>query len=148
MDANLPSIEFAFPGALRDRLIAAIQSGSKTSTSSLMREYEVGDEPLPVVGNRGAVIDSTGERVFVIETTEVEVVRLCDVPLKHALSEGEGYLSVAEWRARHTDFWSSDVVRVELGTDFELGDDSLVVLEQFKVLLRVESVVPRGRMSV
>ena len=134
MDANLPSIEFAFPGALRDRLVAAIQSGSKTSTSSLMREYEVSDEPLPIVGHRGAVVDSGGERVFVIETTVVEVVRLCDVPLEHALAEGEGNLSVADWRASHTEFWSSDLMRAELGTNFELGDDSLVVLERFVVL--------------
>ena len=134
MDANRPSIEFAFPGALRDRLIAAIQSGSKTSPSSLMREYEVGDDPLLIVGHRGAVVDSDGERVFLIETTVVKFVRLCDVPLEHALAENEGNLSVADWRANHTDFWSSDLMRAELSTGFELGDDSLVVLEQFVVL--------------
>lgn len=89
MDDKLPSIEFAFPGPLRDRLLAAILSGSKTSTSSLLREYEVGAGPLPVAGLRGAVVNSTGETVFVIETTAVEVARLCDVPLEHALSEGE-----------------------------------------------------------
>ena len=50
MDEKLPPIEFAFPGPLRDRLLDAIQSGLKTSTSSLLREYEVGDEPLPTVG--------------------------------------------------------------------------------------------------
>jgi len=134
MDDKLPPIEFAFPGPLRDRLLNAIQSGLKTSTSSLLREYEVGDEPLPTVGVRGAVIDSAGEPVFVIETTAVEVLRLRDVPLEHALSEGEGYLSVADWRAGHVRFWSSDAVRAELGTDLELSDDSLVVLEQFLVV--------------
>ena len=134
MNEKLPPIEFAFPGPLRDRLLDAIQSGLKTSTSSLLREYEVGDEPLPTVGIRGAAIDSTGEPVFVIETTAVEVVRLCDVPLHHALSEGEGYLTVADWRAGHVRFWSSDAMRAELGRDFELTDDSLVVLEQFLVV--------------
>lgn len=134
MDDELPSIEFAFPGALRDSLIAAIQSGSKTSSSSLLREYGVGDEAVPTVGHRGVVVDSDGEDVFVVETTAVEIVRLCDVPLEHALSEGEGYLSVADWRADHTEFWSSDVMRAELGSDFELDDDSLVVLERFVVV--------------
>lgn len=134
MDNDLPSIEFAFPGALRDSLIAAIQSGSKTSSSSLLREYEVSDEALPVVGHRGAVIDSNGEHVFVVETTAVEIVRLCDVPLEHALAEGEGYLTVEGWRSDHTQFWSSHVVRAELGSDFELDDDSMVVLERFAVV--------------
>jgi uncharacterized protein YhfF len=134
MDEKLPPIEFAFPGPLRDRLLDAIQSGLKTSTSSLLREYEVGDEPLPTVGVRGAAIDSAGEPVFVVETTAVEVVRLCDVPLSHTLSEGEGYLTVADWRAGHVRFWTSDAMRTELGTDFELNDDSLVVLEQFLVV--------------
>jgi len=134
MDDKSPPIEFAFPGPLRDRLLAAIQSGLKTSTSSLLREYEVGAQPLPLIGVRGAAVDSAGETVFVIETTAVEVVRLRDVPLEHALSEGEGYLSVADWRAEHLRFWSSDAMRAELGIDFELTDDSLVVLEQFVVV--------------
>ena len=79
-------------------------------------------------------MDSAGEPVFVVETTAVEVVRLCDAPLSHALSEGEGYLTVAEWRAGHVRFWSSDAMRAELGRGFELNDDSLVVLEQFLVV--------------
>ena len=134
MNDELPMIEFAFPGPLRDSLIAAIESGVKTTTSSLMREYEVEDESLPFVGYRGAVVDSNGEKLFVIETTAVEVVQLRDVPLEHALAEGEGYLSVAEWRAGHTRFWSSAAMRAELGSDFELNDDSLVVLERFAVV--------------
>ncbi|HEV7949485.1 MAG TPA: ASCH domain-containing protein [Glaciihabitans sp.] len=131
MNEQLPSIEFAFPGPLRDRLLSAIQSGVKTATSSLLREYEVSDESLPVVGDRGAVIDSNGERVAVIETTAVRIVPLRDVPLEHALAEGEGYSSVADWRAVHSDFWNSPAVRAELGEDFELTDASLVVLKHF-----------------
>lgn len=131
---ELPAIEFAFPGPLRDSLIAAIESGAKSSTSSLMREYVIGGEPLPRVGQRGAVVDSNGERRFVIETTGVSVVRLRDVPLEHALDEGEGYESVAEWRAGHESFWSSGANRATLGPDFELTDDSLIVLEQFIVV--------------
>ena len=132
MNEELPTIEFAFPGPLRDSLIAAIESGVKTSTSSLLREYEVGNDPLPFVGYRGAVIDSDGRRKLVIETTGVDVVRLDAVSLAHALAEGEGYASVAEWHAGHSRFWSSDEMRAELGADFELSEGSLVVLERFR----------------
>jgi hypothetical protein len=40
---------------------------------------------------------SAGNRVAAIKTTAVRVIRLGDVDLAHALGEGEGYDSVAEW---------------------------------------------------
>ncbi|KQR19083.1 RNA-binding protein [Agreia sp. Leaf335] len=136
MRDQLPVVEFAFPGPLRDRLVDAIRSGAKTATSSLLREYEVGEEALPLVGDVGAVVDSSGERVAVIETTAVRVVALEDVSLEHAIAEGEGYESVADWRAGHTRFWTSAAMRAELGDGFELTDSSLVVLEQFALVER------------
>lgn len=48
---GLPRAEFAFPGPLRDRLVAAILDGSKTATSSLAEEYERLGERLPVAGD-------------------------------------------------------------------------------------------------
>lgn len=38
--AELPKAEFAFPGPLRDRLVAAVLDGSKTATTGLVAEYE------------------------------------------------------------------------------------------------------------
>lgn len=40
--ASLPKAEFAFPGPLRDQLVAAILDGSKTSTTGLVADYEIG----------------------------------------------------------------------------------------------------------
>ncbi|KAF0258089.1 ASCH domain protein [Clavibacter michiganensis subsp. michiganensis] len=133
-DADLPPVEFAFPGPLRDQLVAAIVSGEKTSTSSLLAQYAADDEELPVVGSLGAVIDSAGRPVLVIETTGVEVARLADVPLAHAVDEGEGFTTVAEWRAGHEGFWSSPEVVAELPDGFALDDDTEVVLERFRVV--------------
>lgn len=130
----LPTVEFMFPGQERDRIVAAIRSGAKTSTSSLLRGYEVAAEALPSVGDRGDVLDSDGARILTIETTAVEVVPLRDVPLEHALAEGEGYRSVADWRRAHLRFWTSDAMRAELGRDFEVDDETLVVLERFVVV--------------
>jgi len=46
MDSSreLPRVEFAFPGSLRDKLVGAILDGTKTSTTSMVMEYEVEDE--------------------------------------------------------------------------------------------------------
>ncbi|MER6756878.1 ASCH domain-containing protein [Micromonospora echinofusca] len=132
---DLPAAEFAFPGPLRDSLVAAILAGTKTSTSSLVLGYERSDEPMPEVGQRSAVLDSAGQRVAVIEVTEVRVVRLGDVDLRHALDEGEGYESVAQWRAGHETFWHSAEVRAELGDPgFTVHDDTPVLLERFRLL--------------
>ena len=43
--------EFAFPGPLRDQLVAAILGGAKTTTTGLLDDYERDGEPLarPVI---------------------------------------------------------------------------------------------------
>ncbi|MEV4533731.1 ASCH domain-containing protein [Asanoa sp. NPDC049518] len=135
---DLPTAEFGFPGPLRDKLVAAILSGTKTSTSALRAGYV--DEPLPVVGLVEAVVDSDGRRVAAIELTEVREVRVGDVDLQHAYDEGEGYASVADWRAGHEEFWHSPEVRAELGDpDFTVDDDTLIVAQRFRVVYRADS---------
>ena len=132
---DLPVAEFAFPGPLRDQLVAAILDGRKTTTSGLVADYEHENEPLPQPGLRQAVIDSAGQRVAVIEITAVRVLRLADVDLAHAVGEGEGYATVAEWRAGHEGFWHSAEVRESLGDPgFTVDDDTLVVAETFRLL--------------
>src|SRR6266567_8510364 len=107
--------EFAFPGPLRDQLVAAILSGDKTTTSGLVADYEHEAEPLPRPGDREVVIDSAGEPVTVIELVAVRVIRLVDVDLAHAEGEGEGYGSVADWRTGHEAFWHSAEMRAAMG---------------------------------
>ncbi len=128
-------MEFAFPGALRDRLVAAILSGAKTATTGLVLDYERADEPLPEAGQLLAVVDSADRRVAAIEVTQVRVIRLADVDLQHALDEGEGDESVAEWRAGHEEFWHSAEVRAELGDPhFTVNDDTLVLAQRFRLV--------------
>lgn len=139
MTQGLPIAEFAFPGPLRDRLVAAILSGDKTTTTSLFREYVDSDgdelEPLPQVGARAAVIDSDGRRVCVIEATGVTVCRLAEVTHEHAVAEGEGFTTVAQWRAGHEKFWHSPELRAEFGdAGFTVDDDTMVVCEEFAVV--------------
>jgi uncharacterized protein YhfF len=135
---DLPLMEFEFPGPLRDQLVAAVLSGAKTSTSALVLGYERENEPLPKVGQLYAVVDSEEHRVAVIELTEARVVRVADVDLQHALDEGEGYDSVAEWRAVHERLWHSKQVREELGDPgFTVADDTLVLAHRFRLVYTV-----------
>ncbi|MET9719397.1 ASCH domain-containing protein [Streptomyces rochei] len=131
----LPRAEFAFPGPLRDRLVAAILDGSKTSTTGLVVEYEQDGEPLPEVGQRSVVVDSDDRPVAVVEVTEVRVVPLARVDLAHAVDEGEGYTGVAAWRAGHERFWHSAEMRAALGDPgFEVDDETQAVLERFRLV--------------
>jgi uncharacterized protein YhfF len=132
---DLPRAEFGFPGPLRDQLVGAILSGMKTSTSDLVLEYEREDEPLPEVGQQSAVVDSDDRRVAVIEWTEVRVVRLADADLEHAIDEGEGFESLAQWRAAHETFWHSAQMRESLDDPgFTVNDDTLVLALRFRLV--------------
>jgi uncharacterized protein YhfF len=133
--ASLPTVEFGFPGALRDQLVAAILSGAKTSTTGLVVAYERESEELPEAGHRSVVIDSADQPVAVIEATEVRIVPLAQVDLPHVLDEGEGDTSVASWRAGHEEFWHSQEMRAVMGDPgFTVNDATLAVLVRFRLL--------------
>ncbi|WP_327307546.1 ASCH domain-containing protein [Streptomyces sp. NBC_01298] len=135
---DLPPIEFAFPGPLRDALVAAVLSGAKTTTTAVLADYEAAGDPLPVAGERMVIVDSAGRPVGVLEVTDVRVLRLADVDLRHALDEGEGFASVAEWRSGHEDFWHGPQMREALGDPhFTVDDDTPVVAERFRLVTRL-----------
>jgi uncharacterized protein YhfF len=127
--------EFAFPGPLRDRLVAAVLAGEKTATSSLLVEWEHDGEPLPQAGQLTTVVDSGGSAVGIIELLSAQVIRLGDADLRLAIDEGEGFSSVAQWRAEHERFWNDEVLPTlpaELAPS--LNDETLIVVERFRVV--------------
>ncbi|MGY5124208.1 ASCH domain-containing protein [Streptomyces nigrescens] len=133
--ASLPRAEFAFPGPLRDQLVAAILDGSKTATTGLVVDYAQEGESLPEVGSRSVVVDSDDRPVAVIEVTGVRVVPLAQVDLAHVVDEGEGHTSVAEWRAGHERFWHSEEMRAALeDPEFTVDDATPAVLERFRLI--------------
>ncbi|MDO9406952.1 ASCH domain-containing protein [Patulibacter sp.] len=122
--------EIAFPGELRERLIAAYLDGTKTAGSSLLLEYEIADEPLPVPGDRSIMVDSQRRPVALLTVSAVDVVPMDEVDLRIAVGEGEGFASVDQWRAAHMEFWTSDDFRDEIGDPaFTPADDAPVVVE-------------------
>lgn len=140
MDSSprLPHAEFAFPGPLRDKLVAAILAGTKTSTTSLVLGYEREGEPFPTAGRRSVLVDSQDTPVAVLETTEVRQLALADVDLAHVVDEGEGYTQVDQWRAGHEEFWHSEESRAELADPhFTVDDTTLVIAERFRVVRRL-----------
>lgn len=147
----LPVGEYAFPGPLRDRLVTAVLTGAKRTTTALLAEYEACHEPLPTPGRRELVVDSSGVPVCVTEDVAVDVVRMADVSPEHAAGEGEGYTTVAQWRAGHEAFWCSANQRDWFASlDVEpprIDDDTLVVCTRFDVVARRPGAVDAPRTS-
>ena len=139
--ADLPAWGFAFPGPGRDELTKLALEGTKTTTAGLYVEVELGDDAMSVPGTREVLLDSDERPIAVIETLDCRVVRLADVDDRHAIDEGEGYANSHEFRVAHERFWNRyvDELRERLGDpDFAIGDDTLIVLQRFKVVERLD----------
>ncbi len=102
--------------------------GEKTATAGLATDHVPHtDEPLPKPGDQWTMLGYDDEPLAIVETTEVSVVRAADVDLQFARDEGEGFETVAAWRAAHERFWS----------DKAISDDSLIVCERFTLVERL-----------
>ena len=138
--ASLEASGFAFPGPLRDELTALALAGTKTTTAGLFAELEAEGLALAQPGVREVLLDSDERPVAVLEIVESRVVRLADVDDRHAIDEGEGYRNATEFRVAHERFWNSyiDDLRRTITPDFAIDDDTLVVLQRFKVVERLQ----------
>jgi uncharacterized protein YhfF len=131
---DLPTVELAFPGPLRDSGVSAVLSGEKTALTALLQILERAQEAVPKRGDRFSVLDSAGQCAAIIELTDVEVVRMCDIDDDYAHAEGRGYADALEWRQAHEDFFQSEEVTEFLGVTAIINDETLVVMERFRVI--------------
>ena len=102
-----------------------VRDGPKRATASLVSSY-ADDEPMPVAGDLGLVLDGEGEPLCVVRTTAVEVRAFGDVDEEFAWTEGEGDRSLAYWREAHIRFFASYGGTVDEATP--------VVLERFDLV--------------
>ena len=122
-----PTWSFGATPEQADALLDLVLAGTKTATSSALRDYE-DDEALPQAGSLDIVLDSTGRPRALLKITAVEVLPFDEVDEEHARLEGEGDRSLAYWRDVHERFFT-DTAGGE-----EFADDMPVVLERFEVL--------------
>lgn len=142
MPTDLPKAEFGFPRTdLRRRLVDAILAGEKTSTTALLSDLEREGDPLPRAGDRFVLIDQLDREVGVIETVAAWVSTIGKVDLAFAVDEGEGFTSVAAWRAAHERFWLSyaEETRAWLGDPaWAPVDGTPIVCERFRLVERFD----------
>jgi uncharacterized protein YhfF len=69
----------------------------------------------------------------VIELTDVRVVKIGEIDLRHVLDDGDE--SVAEWRAAHEEYWHSTEMREVLGDpEFTVDDETAVLAQRFRLV--------------
>ena len=113
-----------------DELAQLIVDGKKTATCSAYILYEIENEPLPVVGLYTIVLNSQHKPVAIIKTTEVQVIKMNEVPDELALAEGEGDLSFKYWWDGHKSVFTIELAEVGL----EFSEDMLLVFERFELV--------------
>lgn len=129
--------QFGFPGPLRDQLIQAVLSGTKTATSSLLADWKQDGEQPPDPGELQTVIDSADNPVAIIEIVGSEIVALGAVDDRVARAEGESYQTAAGWRSEHERFWREEVFRGWEGERPVLDDSTPVVVVWFRLRERL-----------
>lgn len=127
--ADLPPFELGYARTdLRQKLVDAVLRGDKIATAGLATDFAPHtDDPMPKPGDRWSMLGYDDEPVGIVETTAIQVVPAGKVDLAFAHDEGEGFESVADWRAAHERFWSAH----------EITDDTLIVCEYFRLVQRV-----------
>ncbi len=130
-----PTLEVAFPGPLRDRLVQAYLDGHKQAGSGLLVQHEHDGDPVPEVGDRWILIDSVEAPVAVLRITRVDARPFGKVDDDIARAEGEGFASAAEWRDGHRAFWTSPGFRRAIDDpSFTPDDHTMVVVSWVQVL--------------
>ena len=138
---GLRAFGFGEAGTLRDELTAAVLTGEKTATTSLVVDYVIDGEPLPTVGERLVIFGSDLRPVAIIETTAWRLSTIGLVDDAFAAAEGEGYADARAWRDAHEGFWNTflDDYRGYLrDPDFEITTSTAVVCEWFRLVDRLD----------
>ncbi|WP_394244550.1 ASCH domain-containing protein [Vibrio astriarenae] len=107
-----------------------VKTGQKTATCSLAHWYLNEDEPMPKIGHLQVVTDWDGLPHCIIEITQVETCRYCDVTPEFAAAEGEGDKTLRWWREAHWAFFARECE--ELG--IEPNEEMPLILERFRVV--------------
>lgn len=115
---------------MADELGALIAQGNKTATCAAVWEWEAEGNPLPEAGLITVVLDGRGEPLCVIETVEISIRKYNEVDAVFAREEGEGDLSLQDWRELHRKFFSR--VLPKIGKEF--SEEIPLVCERFRII--------------
>lgn len=109
-------------------LFDLVKIGKKTATSYLYKK----DEKLSKNGEFSILTNYDKSEKILLKTKNVKVVKFKDVSLSHAQKEGEGDMSLADWKNTHENFFKN-----ELKTD-KFSEETKIVCEEFEVVKKIK----------
>lgn len=127
---DLDVITFGNTPMMSSKLAHLVVCGHKRATTGLVEAFKKSGEQIPYVGLLSVVTDFFGHPKCIIETTEVRTVPFKSVGKDVAEAEGEGDLSLEDWRVGHRTYFAKEAE--SLGISF--SDSTPVINEFFKVV--------------
>ncbi len=121
---NAETFTFGDSKALSEQLINLVLEGKKTATCGALRDFESGNEAMPVLGRQDIVLNWDGSPALVIETINIAIIKFIDVEEAFALAEGEND-SLAGWQHDHRAYF-------ERNSGF--SPEMLLVCERFRLI--------------
>jgi uncharacterized protein YhfF len=128
---DLDVFAFGDGGEMAATLVHLVTCGRKRGTAAWLRAYEHEGLPMPRVGSLSVVTDGFGLPRCVIRTEELRRLRFGDVGAEAAVLEGEGDLTLADWRESHLEFFGHEAA----GMGARFDDDEEILLERFSVVV-------------
>jgi len=130
-------IAFGDSSAMADELADLVVNGPKRATAGLLRDFTLGREAMPEVGEHVMVVDGKGVPHCIWRTTEVTVKPLIEVDDAFAWDEGEGDRTRDDWLAGHRRYFERQAAR----EGFEFHDRIETVFERFTVVWPPEAAI-------
>jgi uncharacterized protein YhfF/predicted kinase len=122
---------FGAPGFMSSKLAHLVAKGEKRLTAGWVASHLKSGMPIPEKGWVSIVTDGFGVPIACIETEAVDRIPFKDVTEAMAIREGEGDLTLEDWRAGHWDYWKK-YDGPETGLEFD--ENELIFVESFKLL--------------
>jgi uncharacterized protein YhfF len=107
-----------------------ISTGVKTTTSSLLWEYEKAGKPLPRVGSLSILENGKGEPICVVETIWLEVLPFEKIDADFAVAYGEWGGTLASWQQNAWRYYSTQCSLLDQIATLQMP----VVCERFKIV--------------
>jgi uncharacterized protein YhfF len=109
-----------------------ILSGAKRATAKPLAYYTSEQEAVPQVGDYHILLDGDMKPVAIIQTVVSELIPFLRISAEHAYNEGEGDLSLADWRTRSIEKFT----QLAGAYDNSFSEEQPIVSETFKVVYR------------
>lgn len=134
---ELDAYSFGNDPFMAARLAHLVVKGKKRATSGRVEVLEKLQLTVPKPGTVSIVTDGYGIPICCTRTLRVDHKRFRDVTEDVAIGEGEGDLTLADWRRGHAEYFSKEAARLSIPFD----DQSEILTEWFEVLKVFSPVV-------